>query len=186
MNLLPSEIFAVLYLLIPMGLVAYRWQYDIAWWKLWLICASLSWVFFNTYMAIDPPNNGFANFVYLVTGWFWMLPMFGLMLFSDLLLMRIFRNISQSPWRSRLGRIGFSTFLVASALCFLWGLFGQMSRDRAIIEARNELLNRGYEIVGPEDAVFLDRHWVIRYPESKFQEIRLNRNGSMSWIGGPG
>jgi hypothetical protein len=61
-----------------------------------------------------------------------------------------------------------------------------MSAERAVTQARIELEERGHKPSGREIPDFEDGHWIIRYPDSDFGEIRLTRNGRMSWIGGPG
>lgn len=61
-----------------------------------------------------------------------------------------------------------------------------MSAGRAAVEARAELRARGFEPKGREILDYGDGHWIVRYPDTEFGEIRLTRNGSMSWIGGPG
>lgn len=186
MYLLPSEIFLTLYVLIPMSLVVYRWQHPVGRVTLTMACAAASWLFFNACMVINPPDSGFGGLVYFVTGWFWMLPLFGILLGIDFIIHLIWMKFVPTLPRERLGRVFFRGVAAVSILVAFWGLVGQMSKERAIVEAGRELSDQGYQIVGPADAEFAEGHWIVRYPESEFIEICLNRNGSMHWIGGPG
>jgi hypothetical protein len=186
MYLLPIEIFIMLYFLIPLGVIAYQWKQDTSWWKLTIAASVLSWLFFNASMRIDPPDNGFANAVYYVSGWFWMLPLLGLLYIFSLGFNLVFKNFSNSTLRKDIGKYGFRVFSVLSTFCVLWGVFGQMNSERAIAEARKQLKKYNYTISGREYAVFEDGHWIVKYPDTDFKEIGLQRNGSISWIGGPG
>lgn len=77
MYLLPIEIYLSLLLLIPLGVCFAKWRFSISWKLATAVCAALSWMYFNLWMMrLDPPENGFAGLVYLVTGWFWLLPIF--------------------------------------------------------------------------------------------------------------
>lgn len=185
MYLLPSEIFLTLYLLIPVALVVFRWQHAMTSGTLAMTCAALSWIFFNTFMVINPPDSGLAALVHFVIGWFWMLPLLGILLCVDFLLHEICVRFFRTSLRSRWGGILFRCIATVSLMVVFWGTTGWMSRERAIVEARRELSDHGYQIVGPADAVFAEGHWIVRYPQSAFKEISLNRNGGMSWIGGP-
>jgi len=148
-----------------------------------VICAGLSWIYFNLWMAkLDPPDNGFANFVYLISGWIWLLPIF-------CIFFAVFRSVetrSSPSGRSKVATIGFNICAGITAVIVLWNLVGWMSAERAVSEARLELEERGYKPTGREIPDFEDGHWIIRYPDTDFGEIRLTRNGSVSWIGGPG
>ncbi len=182
----PTEVFLSLYLTIPLGLLALRWSRGIHRSILFGVCAILSWMFFNGFMAISPPDNGYANYVYLVSGWFWMLPFFSLLMGLDVLITFIWRPFHGSLRQRAIGRFAFIGLLVISVFCALWGVYGQMSESSAVKAARYELEKRGYIISGREQPAFVQGHWIIRYPDTDFREIRLHRDGSMSWIGGPG
>lgn len=147
------------------------------------VCSTLSWIYFNLWMGkLDPPDNGFANFVYLVTGWFWLLPIFGVFW----IVFKLAERRLSDDWRENIGGWGFKLCSALTALIVAWNLFGRMSEHRAIIEARQQLEERGYKPEGREIPDYDDGHWIIRYPDTEFGEIRLHRNGRMSWIGGPG
>ncbi len=180
--------FAFLYLLIPMSLVFYRWMSGVARWKLIIICSILSWVFFNTLMWLDPPDNGFANYVYLVSGWVWMIPLFLILLGIDFGITYLWHRKSRFHHylQARIGVYLFGFSALSIAFCIFIGLFGQMSKAQAIAEARRALTDRGYDPAGTEEASFEQGQWTVRYPETQFKEIRLYRNGRMNWIGGPG
>ena len=75
---------------------------------------------------------------------------------------------------------------VITALIVTWNFFGRMSASRAIVEARQQLHGLKYESRGREISAYETGHWIIRYPDCDFGEIRLTRTGRMSWIGGPG
>lgn len=185
MYLLPAEIFLSLYLLIPMALVAFRWQHSIGWGTLTMACAVSSWIFFNALMIISPPDHGLARLVYFVTGWFWMLPILFLLLCMEFIIRWIWVKLDLPSLRERFGEVFLKGISSVSTLILLWGLVGQMSRERALVEARRELSGLGYQTVGPADAVFSKGHWIIRYPETDFKEICLHRDGRMAWIGSP-
>lgn len=186
MDLLPSEIFACLYFLVPLGLITYHWQYRVSGRCLTAICAGLSWIFCFLLMTFDPPDNGFTGLFYLVSGWFWMLPLFGLLWWVSEKGGREWEGSEESSSKRRLGRIAFVGISVFSIFCFSWGWLGQMSRERALVEARRAVTANGFRIVGPEEPVFEDGAWTVRYPQTEFKEIRLERNGAMAWIGSPG
>ncbi|MBK1815239.1 hypothetical protein JIN84_06420 [Luteolibacter yonseiensis] len=186
MYLLPSEILLSLYLLIPVAIVAFHWRNAVGWVWSSVACAALSWLFSNTAMFLYPPDNGLANFVTFVMGWFWMLPPLWLLLSVDSIIQRIWMRSSRLPLRRHLGGVVFRHVSIISLVIMSWGMLGWMSRDRAVVEAGRELSERGYQIVGPEEAVFSKGRWIVRYPESDFGEICLTRNGRMAWIGGPG
>lgn len=182
MNLLPIELYLYLFGIIPVGLCFAKWRFGLRWRVTAGWCAALSWVYCNLAMLLYPPENGFARFVYLVTGWFWLLPLF-------LLLAALFHFIGRKmvgDLKVKAGRWGFQACALAAAGILAWSVFGHMSQERAVIEARSELRKRGLEPRGKEIPAWEDGHWIIRYPECEFKEIRLNRNGQFSWIGGPG
>jgi hypothetical protein len=186
MYLLPSEIFLSLYLLIPIALVAFQWRSSVGWVWLTMVGAAASWLFCNAALFLDPPDNGFAGLVYFATGWFWMLPPLWLLLAMDFIIHKICVKSGLLPLRQHFGGVVFRGISSVSLMVVLWGLVGWTSRERAIVEARRELSDQGCQIVGPEDAVFSNGRWIVRYPESGFKEICLTRNGRMFWIGGPG
>ncbi len=183
MNLLPIEIYMFLLAVIPLGICFAKWKYLLPWTVATLICAALSWVYLNLWMMVlDPPDNGFTSFVYLVSGWLWMLPIFAVFLLP----FRLMENRLTTEKKSQIGACGFSICAGITALILLWNLFGRMSENRAIIQARLELHRRGLEPRGKQIPIYEDGHWVVRFPECEFREISLTRNGRMSWIGGPG
>lgn len=183
MNLLPIELYVMLAGVIPLGACLAKWKFALSWKVTWMLCAGISWIYFNLWMAkLDPPANGFANFVYLVTGWFWLLPIFAVFFVG----FRLIERRSASIGRAKVASVAFNICSGITALIVLWNLVGRMSAERAVIQARLELEERGYKPSGREIPDFEDGHWIIRYPESEFGEIRLTRNGRMSWIGGPG
>lgn len=183
MNLLPIELYLVLAGVIPLGLCFAKWNFAMSWIVAWVICAGISWIYFNLWMMIlDPPDNGFANFVYLVTGWFWLLPIFGILFVG----FRLVEMCHKSAEKSKVAAVGFNTCAGMTAVIVLWNFVGWMSAERAVREARLELEERGYRPSGREIPDFEGGHWIIRYPDTDFGEIRLTRNGRMSWIGGPG
>ena len=120
--------------------------------------------------------------MYLVSGWVWMLPLFGLFC----MIFRLVEGRVSQPMLGKVGSRGFKACAVVTALIVVWNLFGRMNEQRAITEARRELIKRGYVPAGREIPKYVDGHWIIRYPDTEFGEIRLSRNGKMSWIGGPG
>ena len=173
----------ILLAVLPLGVCFAKWKYSWTWTAAILVCAGLSWIYFNLWMAVlDPPNNGLANFVYLVSGWLWMLPIF---VFS-LLPFRLIENRLSSGRKLQIGAYGFSICAGIAVLIVAWNLIGGMSKSRAIAQARQELHRCGYEPRGPEIPAYEGGHWIVRYPDCDFGEIRLTRNGKMSWIGGPG
>jgi hypothetical protein len=183
MNLTPIELYLTLVVIIPLGVCFMKWRYSVRWTVATAICAATSWVYFNLWMAVfDPPDNGFANLVCFISGWFWLLPIFG---FFALLAWFVERRITASI-QLRLGITGFSVCSVLALLIVCWNIFGNMSEARAITEARRELRRHGYEPNGREVAECNDDYWIVRYPDADYREIRLTRNGKMSWIGGPG
>ncbi len=182
MYLLPIELYLLLVVVIPLGVCFAKWKYALRWKIAIVWCAALSWIYFNLAMALNPPENGFANAVYLVSGWVWLLPVLGL-------IGGVFRIVESrvSPISQlRIGSHGYRICAGFSAAVLFWNIFGRMSEERALIEARQQLEQRGYEPTGRELPEYDDGHWIIRYPDTGFGEIRLTRNGSMSWIGGPG
>ena len=183
MNLTPIEFYLILAFVIPLGVCFVKWRYSMKWIGAVTLCAALSWVYFNLWMSkLDPPDNGFANLVYLVTGWFWLLPIF-------VMFWIVFRLVEPRLRDGRqvgIGQWGLKICSVITALIVGWNLFGRMSEERAILEARHQLKERGYKPEGREIPDYDDGHWIIRYPDTEFGEIRLTRNGQMSWIGGPG
>lgn len=132
-------------------------------------------------MKLDPPDNGLTNVVHLVTGWFWLLPIYGVFY----AIFRLLEHRLHGNRRKNIGDWGFKTCFTLTALIITWNLFGRMSEQRAIIEARQQLEQRGYKAEGREISVYENGHWIVRYPDTEFGEIRLSRNGKMSWIGGP-
>ena len=183
MNLLPIELYLVLVGVIPLGVCFAKWKFTLSWKVALMLCAGISWIYFNLWMAkLDPPDNGFANFVYLVTGWFWLLPIFAVFFVG----FRLIERRATSVGRSKVTAIGFNICSGITVVIVLWNLVGWMSAERAVTQARIELEERGHKPSGREIPDFEDGHWIIRYPDSDFGEIRLTRNGRMSWIGGPG
>ncbi|MCB1225398.1 MAG: hypothetical protein KDK99_06270 [Verrucomicrobiales bacterium] len=183
MNLLPIEIYLVLAGVIPLGVCFAKWKFAMNWKVAFILCAGLSWIYFNLWMAkLDPPDNGFANFVYLVSGWFWLLPIFAILFVG----FRLTETRASSSRGLKVASVGFNICAGITAVIVLWNLVGRMSAERAVTQARIELEERGYKPTGREIPSFEDGHWIIRYPDSDFGEIRLTRNGRMSWIGGPG
>lgn len=183
MNLTPIEFYLTLAIIIPLGTCFAKWKYSHRWIAATAICAGLSWIYFNLWMSkLDPPDNGFANFVYLVSGWLWLLPVFGVFC----LIFRLLETWTTEPIRIKIGTAGFSVCSTLALLILLWNLFGRMSEERAITEARHQLRQHGHEPTGRELPSYEDGHWIIRYPDSSFGEIRLTRNGKTSWIRGPG
>lgn len=130
---------------------------------------------------LDPPENGFSNFVYLVTGWFWLLPIFGVLRMVFGLVESRLSNES----RQVAGRRGFKVCSIITAIIVVWNLFGRMSEPRALTEARHLLEQKGYKAEGREIPDYVGGQWIIRYPDTEFGEIRLTRNGRMERIGQP-
>ena len=183
MNLTPIGLYLFLLLIIPLGMCFWMWKVSSNWLITAGICAVLSWIYFNFWMMkLDSPDNGFVNAVYFVTGWFWLLPIFGI----GWAIFRLLEIRLANQQRQKVGSIGFIVCCVVTGIIVAWNLFGGMSEKRAIIEARYQLKKRGYEPKGRVVSVYEGGHWVIRYPDTDFREIRLTRNGGMSWIGGPG
>lgn len=183
MDLLPIEVYLGLVFTIPLTICFAKWRWSLTWKMSAAICAGASWIYFNLWMSkLDPPENGFANAVYLVTGWFWFLPILGVIL-MPFKLVEVRMGMAR---RSQIGRYGIGAFGTLSVVLFLWGVAGRMSEERALRAAREELIERGYHPNGRELPAFVEGHWIVRYPDTDFGEIRLTRNGRMSWIGGPG
>ncbi len=183
LNLLPIEIYLFLVVVIPLGVCFAKWGYDMTWLKATFLCACLSWVYFNLWMGkLYPPDNGFANLVYFVSGWFWLLPIFALCAIGFWFADRRWPTIKDSGF----AQCGALVCAGITAVIVLWNLGGWMSEDRAVTEARQQLSQRGYEPKGREIPEYQRGHWTVRYPDTDFGEIRLDRNGRMSWIGGPG
>ena len=183
MNLLPIELYMFLLAVVPLGACFAKWKYSVTWTVATLVCAALSWVYFNLWMMVlDPPDNGFAGAVYFFSGWLWMLPIFAFFALP----FRLVENRLTTGRKSQIGAFGFSVCAGVTALVLIWNLFGNMSESRAIIQARLELHKNDLEPRGKQIPVYEDGHWIVRYPECDFGEIRLTRNGKMSWIGGPG
>jgi hypothetical protein len=183
MYLLPIEIYLSLFLVIPLGVCFAKWKFLISWKVAVVICAALSWLYFNFWMMhLDPPDNGFANAVYFLTGWFWLLPVFGL--FAAVF--RLMENRLAVPVKSIFAIFGYKTCTAFTVMVLIWNVLGGMSADRALIEARLQLKTRGFEPMGREIPEYANGHWIVRYPDAEFREIRLTRNGKMLWIGGPG
>ncbi len=183
MKLLPIELYLGLILVIPLGVCFAKWRFEASWTAALLACAGMSWLYFNLWMMVlDPPDNRLANYVFLISGWVWLLPVFGLFVGVFCL----FELRLSLPTMTKVGKSGFLVCVGVMILIVLWNLFGRMSSERAIVEARKELIERGYEPSGRELPVYLEGHWIVRYPDTQFGEIRLHRNGRMSWIGGPG
>ncbi len=181
MNLLPIELYLILVIVIPLGVCFAKWKYSIRWRASTLICAGLSWMYFNLWMMkLDPPGNAFANFVYLVSGWLWLLPIFGVLF----VIFHLIESRLLQPIRDKIGSWGFTLCSAVSVIIVIWNIFGRMSEQRAITAARHELKKRGYDPEGRELPKYDAGHWIIGYPDTEFGEIRLTRNGKMSWIGG--
>ena len=179
MNLLPIELYLVLLGVIPLGLCFAKWKFGMSWKLALILCAGISWIYFNLWMKLDPPNNGFTSVAYLVSGWFWLLPIFAVFF----VIFRLIETRPSSVGRSQIAMVGFNTCAGITAVIVLWNLVGRMSADRAVTQARLELKELGYKPRGREIPDFEDGHWIIRYPDSDFGEIGLDRNGRMSWIG---
>lgn len=181
-HLLPVEWYLFLILIIPLGVCFLKWARSLDWPVAALICAASSWVYLNLMMKFAPPNNGFAIAVYFVSGWLWLLPFFGVyfLIFNFLL------GWISAERQKILGRGGFRLCATLTLAILAWNLFGRMSEERAVIEARQQLEERGYQPHGQENPVYEDGHWFVRYPETDFKEIKLTRNGQMAWITGPG
>lgn len=183
MNLLPIEIYLILLVIVPLGVCFAKWKNSGTWIGSMVICAALSWVYFNLWMMVlYPPDNGFTSAVYFITGWLWMLPIFAVVLLP----FRIVENRLTSERKTEIGFFGYRVCAWIAGLVLIWNLFGWMSESRAVIQARQELRLRDLEPRGKQIPVYEDGHWIVRYPECAFGEIRLTRNGKMSWIGGPG
>ena len=183
MNLLPIEVYLFLLAVVPLGTCFAKWKYSVTWTVAAAVCAALSWVYFNFWMVVlDPPENGFTGAVYFFSGWLWMLPVFAILLLP----FRLVEKRLPSGRKSQIGACGFSICAGIAALVVIWNLFGRMSESRAIAQARQELHRLMYEPRGSEVPTYETGHWIIRYPDCDFGEIRLTRNGRMSWIGGPG
>lgn len=177
MNLTPIEFYLTLTIVIPIGVCFAKWKYSHLRISAAAICAGFSWIYFNLWMRIlDPPENGFAIFFYLVSGWFWLLPIFGIFF----LIFRLMERFISEPIRLKIGTVGLSVCSTFALLVLIWNFFGRMSMDRAITEARYQLHQHGHEPVGREIPIYEDGHWIVRYPDSSFGEIRLTRNGKMS------
>ncbi|MFK7785260.1 MAG: hypothetical protein AB8B56_09095 [Crocinitomicaceae bacterium] len=183
MHLTPIELYLILLFVVPLGVCFWKWKSSSKWLLAAGICAALSWGYFNLWMAkLDPPDNGFANAVYIVTGWFWFLPVFGVVG----LIFRVIERYLPIERRIKIGSVGFIACVSVSCIIVAWNLFGCMSEQRALTEARHQLEERGYEHQGREIPVYVDGHWIVSYPDTDFGEIRLTRNGKLSWIGGSG
>lgn len=183
MDLLPIELYLGLLLLIPLAICFAKWGWSLTWKVSAIICAAVSWLYFNLWMGwLDPSDNGFANAVYLFTGWFWMLPIFVFFCLP----FKLIENRLCAETKFRIGRYGFTLIGIISAAVLMWNVTGRMSEERAVRAAREELIKRGYEPRGRELPSFEGGHWIVRYPDTDFREIRLSKNGKMSWIGGPG
>jgi hypothetical protein len=182
-NLLPIEIYLLLVAVIPVGVCFVKWKRSLTWWSATMLCAAMSWIYFNLWMMVlDPPDNGFTNAVYFVTGWVWLLPVFGLVAMIFRAIESRFPGVSES----RGAVLGYQLCVGLTAAIVIWNLVGRMSMERAVVEARHQLRQRGYDLRGREAADYEAGAWIVRYPDSDFGEIRLTRNGKMSWIGGPG
>jgi hypothetical protein len=182
-NLLPIETYLFLVAVIPLGVCFAKWKRALTWGSAMLICAAMSWVYFNLWMMVlDPPDNGFAGAVYFVTGWLWLLPVFGLVA----VIFRVVESCFPGASESKGAVLGYHACVGVTAAIMIWNLVGRMSMERALVEGRHQLRERGYDPRGREIPVYERGAWVVRYPESDFWEIRLTRNGKMSWIGGPG
>ncbi len=179
MYLLPIEICLALVIVIPAGVCFAKWKWEWTSMSAVFICAVLSWVYFFLAMNFDPPDNGFSNLFYLVTGWFWLLPVL-------FVLLPVFAFAKRKVGRQRAAEVGSTGFIWCARLTIailIWNVIGRPSENRAVQEARKELRRNGHEPVGRELPSYRQGHWVIRYPDSTFKEIGLTRNGRMSWIG---
>ena len=183
MNLLPIDLYLVLVLVVPLGVCFGKWRYGIKWPVAAIVCGALSWIYFNLWMLeFDPPGNGFAQVFYLISGWFWLLPAFiGFLFVFRCAERRLSRELQQ-----KIGSLGFMLCFLVTVGVVGWNLFGAMGEQRAVAEARQQLEKRGLEPIGRALPEYEDGHWIVRYPDTSFKEIRLTRNGRMSWIGGPG
>ncbi len=180
MNPTPVELYHLLFGVIPLGFCFGQWKYQWRGWTTALLCACASWLYFQLWMVrFDPPDHGLTVLVYFVTGWFWMLPLLGL-------LMLAFRwldpRLSASK-RAKMARLGFRCCVVSVVLIVAWNFCGRMSATRAVREARRELKEHGYQPHGREEPFYRRGYWVVRYPETEFGEIGLSRNGKTAWIG---
>lgn len=181
MDLAPIELYQILLIVLPLGVCFGKWRYSLRWTGAAAVCAALSWIYFNLWFGkLDPADNGFTNAFYGLTGWFWLLPPFVLF---GMVFRRVERHVS-SERRRTLAGWGLHTCGAVTALIVAWNLFGRISEQRALKEARHLLEQRGYQREGREMPAYEDGRWIIRYPDSDFREIGLTRNGRLSWIGG--
>jgi len=79
-----SSIFAFLFLLWPVALIAVKiFCASISWKQLWLSVPIMSWFTVNALVSTDYPVNGggggFAMLVTMCIGWFYLIPVFGLL-----------------------------------------------------------------------------------------------------------
>jgi hypothetical protein len=122
------KIFSFLYVLIPLGILSYRWKTDLSWWKLSLVCSVLSWVFFNMLVHFAPPVHPLAYLTTCITGWFWMLPLLMLLAFGDWLLFKIFLKIREPELRKQIGSKMLIALSYVSGFCFFGGVFAMFVR----------------------------------------------------------
>jgi signal transduction histidine kinase len=152
MHLTPIELYLFLLLIIPVGVCFWKWKSSSKWFLSTGACAGISWIYFNLWMMkLDPPDNGFANAVYIVTGWFWLLPIFAITwIFFSL----IERRVSVER-RQRIGEVGFMACALVTSIIVVWNFVGRMSEQRAITEARHQLQKRGLKPVVYSDGIRL-------------------------------
>ncbi len=179
MYLLPIELYQFLIIIIPLGLCFLKWKYAIRFVIAVFICSILSWLYFNLWAALDPPRNGLTNLVYLLSGWFWMLPVFCIV---SILFYCSERYLSEQK-RQRIGLWGFRICSAVTVIILGWSFFGRMSERRASVEARRQLERRDLKPQGREILDYVKGYWIVRYPDTEFGEIRLGRNGEMLSIG---
>lgn len=79
-----STIFAILFFLWPVALAAAKIREpSLSWHRLWISVPLMSWFTITTAVSSDYPEQGtgggFGMLVTLVLGWFYMIPIFGLM-----------------------------------------------------------------------------------------------------------
>ena len=111
MNLTPIELY--FFLILPLSACFWKWQVSSKWISTTGICAVISWFYFNLWMTkLDPPDNGFANAVYLVTGWFWLLPIFGVFY----IIFRLVERCLVIERRPKIGSAGFMFCAVFSGV----------------------------------------------------------------------
>ena len=90
----------VVFLLWPFALIAYKARHPaVRWSRLWLTVPVASWVLVNLALRLDYPTTGggggFGIAVNLALGWFYLLPIFGLLQLGFLFVQRLRRKSSR-------------------------------------------------------------------------------------------